>query len=64
MLDHIFLRFVSTLFLIFEKGDKQKIGQRFFKISKYTFFSILKRVSAKNWARLFLRFVGIAFLNI
>ena len=32
-----FLRFVSILFLIFEKGCKQKNSVRFFKICKHTF---------------------------
>ena len=33
----VFLRFVSILFLVFEKGDTTKIGLGFFKICKYTF---------------------------
>ena len=63
-LGKVFSRFLSILSYIFEKVDQQNIGLYFFKIFKYTFFNILKRLSAKNWARLFLRFVGIAFLNI
>ena len=35
-----FLRFVSILFLIFKKGDKQKTCAKFLKICKYTFFNI------------------------
>ena len=31
------LRFVSMLFLIFEKGDKQKNCARYFEICKYAF---------------------------
>ena len=57
-----YLRFVSILFLIFEKGDEQKFRLFFFKICKYTFFNISKGWSAKNWARFFLRFVSIPFL--
>ena len=57
-----FLRFVSILFLIFEKVDKQKLGKRFFKICKYTFFKIRKMWSAKIWTRFSLRFVIILFL--
>ena len=34
------LRFVSMLFLIFEKGDEQKTCARHFEIRKYTFFNI------------------------
>ena len=36
-LGQAFSRFVSILFVIFEKGDKHKIGPDFFKICKYTF---------------------------
>ena len=35
-----FLRFVSILFLIFEKREDKKLGQVFFKVCKYTFFII------------------------
>ena len=35
------LRFVSILFLIFEKGDKQKKCVRYFEIRKYAFFSLI-----------------------
>ena len=34
------LRFVSMLFLIFEKGDQQKNCARYFEICKYAFFNI------------------------
>ena len=33
-------RFVSLLFLIFEKRDEQKTGPRNFQIRKYAFFNI------------------------
>ena len=33
-------RFVSMLFLIFEKGDEQKNCARYFEICKYDFFNI------------------------
>ena len=34
------LKFVSILFLIFEKGDVQKDCARYFEIRKYSFFNI------------------------
>ena len=34
------LRFVSMLFLIFEKSDEQKSCARYFEIRKYAFFNI------------------------
>ena len=34
------LRFVSILFLIFEKGDEQKSCARYFEVRKYAFFNI------------------------
>ena len=55
-----FLRFASILFLIFEKGDKQKNCARFFKICKYTFLIFEKRDKQKI-ASGFLRFVSILF---
>ena len=36
------LRFVSMLFLIFEKGDEQRNCARYFEICKYAFFNIWK----------------------
>ena len=39
--------FVNILFLIFEKGDKQKNCARFFKIYKYT-CNVWKRGKAKK----------------
>ena len=33
-------RFVTILFLIFKKGDKQKNCNKFFRIYKYAFFNI------------------------
>ena len=43
-------RFVSILFLKFEKVDMQKncTSKSFLKISKYTLFNISKRAQAKN----------------
>ena len=57
-----FLRFVSILFLIFEKGDKQKNCARFFKIYKYTFILIFEKGDKQKIALGFLRFVSILFL--
>ena len=34
------LKFVSILFLIFEKGDEQKNCARYFEIRKHSFFNI------------------------
>ena len=48
-----FLGFVSILFLIFEKGDKQKNCARFFKICKYAFLIFEKGDKQKNCARFF-----------
>ena len=42
------LRFVCMLFLIFEKGDKQKNCAGYFEIRKYAFFNIWKRGCAKK----------------
>ena len=42
-----FRRFVSFLFLIFEKEGKQKISLGCFKICKYTFF-IFEKVASKK----------------
>ena len=47
------LRFVSILFLIFEKGDKQKNCAKFFKICKYTFLIFEKEDKQKNCAKFF-----------
>ena len=38
----VFLRFVSILFLILQKGEKQQKGPGLFKIYEYTFFNIWK----------------------
>ena len=38
------LRFVSMLFLLFEKGDEQKNCARYFKICKYAFLIFEKWV--------------------
>ena len=57
-----FLRFVSILFLIFEKGINKKLGYVLFKIRKYIFFNIWKRWQAKDWARFIFRFVSTLFL--
>ena len=58
-----FVRFVSILFLIFEKVDKAKIGLGFFKISNYISFNIWERNKQKI-GQGFLTFVSIVFLNI
>ena len=47
------MRFVSILFLIFEKGDKQKNCAKFFKICKYTFLIFEKEDKQKNCAKFF-----------
>ena len=39
--------FVSILFLIFKKGDKQKNCARYFKIRKYAFLILQKGISKK-----------------
>ena len=39
--------FVSILFLIFKKGDKQKNCARYFKIHKYAFLILQKGISKK-----------------
>ena len=41
------LRFVSMLFLIFEKGDEQKIYARYFESGKYGFFLMFKKGMSK-----------------
>ena len=55
------LRFVSMLFLIFEKGDQQKNCARYFEICKYAFFNIWKRGWAKKIVPGILRFVSMLF---
>ena len=47
------LRFVSMLFLIFEKGDEQKNCARYFEIRKYAFLIFGKGDELKNCARYF-----------
>ena len=47
------LRFVSMLFLIFEKGDEQKNCARYFEIRKYAFLIFGKGDEQKNCARYF-----------
>ena len=46
------LRFVSIIFLIFEKGDKWKNVARFFKICKYTFLIFENVDKWKKWVRI------------
>ena len=45
--------FVSILFLIIEKRDKQKNCARFFRICKYTFLIFKKGDKRKNCDRFF-----------
>ena len=52
------LRFVSMLFLIFEKGDEQKNCARYFEIRKYAFLIFEKRDKQKTVT---VRFVSILF---
>ena len=47
------LRFVSMLFLIFEKGDEQKNCARYFETRKDAFLIFEKRDEQKNCARYF-----------
>ena len=47
------LRFVSMLFLIFEKKNEQKNCARNFKIRKYAFFNIWESDEQKNCAKNF-----------
>ena len=54
--------FVNILFLVFQKGDKQKICARFFKICKYTFLIFEKGDKQKNCARFFKNVSG--FVNM
>ena len=58
-----FLRFVSMLFLIFEKGDEQKNCARYFEICKYAFLIFEKGDEQKNCARYF-EIRKYAFFNI
>ena len=48
-----FLRFVSILSLIFEKGYEQKVGPGFFKIYKSSFLVSEKGDQQKFWADFF-----------
>ena len=50
------LRFVSILFLIFEKGDKQESCARYFEIRKYAFLIFKKENKQKNLTMLFIIF--------
>ena len=54
------LRFVSMLFLIFEKGDKQNNCARYFEICKY-FFLIFEKEDKQKTVPGILRFVSILF---
>ena len=54
------LRFVSMLFLIFEKGDKKKNCARYFEIRKYAFLIFEKGMSKKTVPGI-LRFVSMLF---
>ena len=47
------LRFVSMLFLIFEKGDKKKNCARYFETRKYAFLIFEKGDKQNNCARYF-----------
>ena len=57
------LRFLCMLFLIFEKGDKQKNCARYFEIRKYAFLIFEKGDEQKNCARYF-EIRKYAFFNI
>ena len=52
------------LFLIFQKGDKQKICARYFKIRKYAFLIFEKGISKKTVTGnlRFVNFVSMLFL--
>ena len=54
------LRFVSMLFLIFKKGDKQKTSSRYFKIRKYAFL-MFEMVISKESVPGFLEFISMLF---
>ena len=56
-----FFKICKYAFLIFEKGDKQKIVLDFFKICKYAFFKYFKKGIRKKIVLGFLRFVNILF---
>ena len=55
------MRFLSIPFLVFEKGDKRKNSLGLFKICKYTFLYLKKKIS-KKIGRYILTFVSIVFL--
>ena len=56
-------RFLSMLFVIFEKRDKKKNSARYFKIRKDAFLTFEKGDKQKIYAR-FLRISKYRFLNI
>ena len=62
-LGHAFFKICKYISVNSWNQDKQKIGLAFSKIFKYTFCKIGKKWSAKNWGRVFLRFVSILFLT-
>ena len=55
-LGEVFLRFVSILFFIFQKEDKEKNWAIYFEICKYTFFSIWKKGISEE--------IGLAYFEI
>ena len=57
------LRFVSMLFLIFEKGDEQEKCVSYFEIRKFAFVIIEKGDEQKIVPGI-LRFVSMLFFNI
>ena len=60
----VFLRFLSILFLIFEKREKQKNCARFFlRFVNILFIIFEKRGKQKSWEA-FLRFVNILFFKL
>ena len=54
------LRFVSMVFLIFKKGDKQKSYDRYFEIRKYAFL-IFKKGDKQKIVPDILRFLSMFF---
>ena len=54
--------FVNILFLISEKGNKQKIASGFFRIWKYTFLIFEKGYKQKIFVRFFFKIFKYTFL--
>ena len=60
----MFLRFVSALFVIFEKGINKKLGQFFLRFVSMLFSIFGKGGKLRIGLGFFLRFVILLFFNI